>query len=204
MILTIATCIRALNRAALNRKTAFQIELAVGLAVFLSYGDTAKQARQMLSEAYNSAGYECLHVTGIDYKTVNRRINATAKLFEKLPVAVWAGSHSEDRLLSALCLGLEPYEFFSVQDVLRYCGTQQVLPSRPALQVKPAPEAIAPPTTGQDAIRNMFRRASDQAGERVDVGPLHLVIPDEATQGDLLALAARLIEMAQSKELLTA
>lgn len=207
MILTASTCVRALNMAALNRKTSFQIELAVGLAVFLSHGSTDKEARIMLSAAYSAAGYECTHVTGIDYKTVNRRMNATAKLFERLggSVLAWAGKHDEDQLLSSICLGLEPYEFFGVQDVLRFCAPERVLPSRPRMEVKPAPDAIAPPpTTGQDGIREMFRRASDQ-GQRVEVGHLAVVIPQEATRMELMELARRLLEIAaNTKDLLTA
>lgn len=207
MILTITTCARALNNAALNRKSAFQMELAVGLAVFLSYGSTDKEAREMLTNIYATAGYECTRVTGMDYKTVNRRINATSKLFEKLhkSVTAWAGKHGEDRLLAALCLGLEPYEFMSVQDVLRYCSPDRALPKRQTvLSVKPNADAISAPTTGQQVIRDMFRRASDHVPEgsrRVEVGPLSVVIPPEATKDDLMELARTLLEMA--KDLLT-
>lgn len=214
MILTINTCARALNTAALNRKSAFQVELAVGLAVFLSYGSTDKDAREMLNNAYATAGYECIRVSGMDYKTVNRRINATAKLFEKLhkSVTAWAGKHSEDKLITSLCRGLEPYEFMSVQDVVRYCSPERALPKRQtALSVKPNADAISAPTptpaptTGQDSIRAMFRRASDHVPEgsrRVEVGHLSVVIPPEATKDDLMELARTLLEMA--KDLLTA
>lgn len=207
-LISAETCVAALNIAAFNRKTAFRVEMAVGLAVFLVHGGAGRDARRMLSKAYNSAGYECVQVTGIDYKTVNRRINATAALYEKLPVKTWAGKHSENNLLAALCAGLEPYEFYGVRDVQRYCSPEKVLP--PRRQIVPAPDVLAPGAnhTGQDAIKAMFRRASDQVAEgarRVEVGHIAVVIPAETTREELVVMARKLLEMAaETKELLTA
>lgn len=212
ILLTAETCVEALNMAAINRKTAFRIELAVGLGVFLANGGAGHDAKRLLNQAYASAGYECLLVTGIDYKTVNRRINATADLYDQLhaSVAKWAGKHGNKELLSALCVGLEPYQFFTVKDVQRYCHPSRTLPPvRTTTPVVPAYDAMdIPVATGQEVITQMFRRASDQMTEgakRVEVGHLTLVIPQETTVDELISLARQLLDMAsESKELLTA
>lgn len=201
MILTIDTCIRTLYGAAMNRRTAFQTELAVGLAVFLAHGSTDKPARAMLCGAYNAAGYDCVASTGMDYKTVNRRINATACLFEKLPVVLWAGKHKEDKLIVSLFNGLAPYEFFTVQDVMRFCSPERYLPTRQPISITPDPDALTAPGSGQQTINDMFRRAEDR-GRRVESGHLHFVIPEDATRDELVALATKLLEIAG--ELLTA
>lgn len=209
ILLSAETCVQALNAAAINRKTAFRVELAVGLGVFLAHGGASRDARRMLNQAYASAGYECATVMGIDYKTVNRRINATADLFETLPVAKWVGKHSEDALLSALCLGLEPYEFFTVKDVQRYCAPERTLPPVRAVPIVPAYDALdAPVATGQEVISQMFRRAGDQVqdGERrIEAGHLELRIPKDTTLDEIMGLVRQLLDIAsESKELLTA
>lgn len=193
--LTAETCISALNVAALNRRNAFRVELAVSLGVFLVNGGTGRDARKLLNAVYAGAGYECHTSSGFDYKTINRRINVAAELFERLPVAKWVGKHSENELLSSLCVGLEPYEFCGVRDIQRYCQPDRKLPPRRQIEITPAPEVLSVPEPAP----------SPQPGRRVEVGHLALVIPPDATSEELIAMARRLLEIAsEPKELLTA
>lgn len=203
MKLSIETCADALRGAAMNRKAAFQTELAVGLAVFLHAGDTTPEARTNLCAAYAGAGYQCLTTSGIDYKTINRRINATAELFHRVPVATWAGKHSELLLLKAITLGLEPYELLNVQDVVRFCNPQKLPPK--TRSVEPHTGILAGPTTGQGKVIDLFRRAADavaKGARHVETKHLALMVPDSASRDELIELAGKLLAMAN--ELLTA
>ncbi len=203
MKLSLNTCAQYLNNAALNRRTAFQIELAVGLGLFLTQG---REARRVLCEAYATAGYQCLTPQGIDYKTINRRINATAELFARVPAATWAGKLNEEVLLRALVIGLEPLQLQGVSDVHRYCAPPK--PPR-SVPVKPHTRVLdAGATTGQAKVVALFQKAAKQ----VEAGAMHietkhlaLAIPANTPRAELLELARKLIEMAEmKKELLTA
>src|SRR5213082_1117949 len=102
MNLSIETCVTALQHAAINHKAAIQLELAVGLAVFQMNGGTNKDARRNLVDIYVAAGWDCAKFAGSDYKTVNRRINAAAALFEKVPVSKWIGNLDNMNILQAI------------------------------------------------------------------------------------------------------
>lgn len=202
--ISMETCVAEMTRAALNRKAALQIELAVGLAVFL----TAEDPKVTLCEVYANAGYQCLLPSGIDYKTVNRRINATGDLFKFVTadrIGKWTGKHSEDKMIAAIVLGLEPYEIVGIADVQRL---QLPLKTKVGAYTRAAPHTgiLKGPTTGQDGIKEMFRRASDQApGVRVATEHLTLIIPEGITSAELVEMASSLLNLAKEKrkELLT-
>ncbi len=201
MKLSIESCAIALNHAAMNRKAAIQIELAVGLAVFQLHGSSSKDARAMLTDAYAAAGYRCIHISEMDYKTVNRRVNATAALFEKLPVSKWVGRHSEEDAIKSICDGLEPYELFTIADVMRYCAPPKLVRKT---GVKPNPDILNLPS-GQGKVIEQFRRAADQSGTTVTTEHLSLIIPKDTPRGEIIDLAMKLLQMAKenTKELLT-
>ena len=211
MKLTIETCASALNAAAMNRRAAIQLELAVGLAVFLLHGSSSKEARTMLVGAYVAAGYQCAHISEMDYKTVNRRINATAALFEKVPVAKWVGKHNEVDAIRAICEGLGPYELYTIQDVMRYAAPQKV---KAKTAVKPHADLLHVPTgqannhTGQQKIADQMRRASDRikGGLTLSTEHLSLLVPKDTPRAEIIELAMQLLALAKkdAKELLTA
>lgn len=209
MKLSIETCVTALNSAAMNRRAAVQLELTVGLAVFHAHGGAGKEARQALNEAYAAAGYRCLQATEMDYKTINRRINAAADLYENLPVAKWAGKHGEDAMLQSIHTGLVPYEFFTIADVLRFCTP----PAKEGAPVKAQPHQTIlspssnPGTTGQDKVIAQFRRAADQVAHgarHVETPHLAITIPKDTSPEEMIEMAMKLLELAKAKDLLTA
>lgn len=212
MHLTIEACATALNHAAMNRKSAIQLELAVGLGVFHMHGGADKEARAMLVNAYAAAGYRCTKLADMDYKTVNRRINATASLFEKLPVSKWVGQLSDMTALQAICEGLAPYELYSIQDVLRYAAPQRVQASTRILVTPNTSILSGPPAagghTGQQKIRDQMRRATDQVknGRSISTEHMSLLIPKDTPRSELIDLAMQLMSLAKDteKELLTA
>lgn len=210
MLLTIETCTTALRASATNYKAAIQLELAVGLAVFHMHGGTNREARSMLVAAYAATGWECTRITETDYKTVNRRINATAALYEKVPVAKWVGQLTEMDVIQAICFGLEPYELYTIQDVLRFSSPDR---AQRRIQVKPSHDILTGPQptenhSGQHKVMQQFRRASDQVGEGVTTvatDHMSLVIPEGTPREELIELAMQIMALAKNneKELLT-
>lgn len=207
--LSIETCVAALNRAAFNRKAAFQIELATGLAMFLISGSTDKEAKQSLCAAYASAGYACASSADMDYKTVNRRINVSADLFNTLgadKVAKWASRHTEALMLDALVVGLKPYELYGVRDVERLCTPAAPKSDAPAKEivVTPAPGILAGPAidapSGQQSVINMFKRATAEVkkgARHIETEHLAMMVPPTATYDELVEMAGRLLSLAE-------
>lgn len=206
------TCIKALSGAVLSRKAAFQTELGVSFAIFLVQGGTERGARQMLNEAYASAGMLCLTPADGDYKTINRRINATADLFNTIKlrtVKKWAGALDEDKLIAAMVEGLRPYELFSVADVQRYCAPAETVHTEPQQGTEPVqPHAniltgpVGSNHTGQEKIINQFRRAADQVAKgaaHIETAHLALMIPKDATRDELVEMAQKLLALAQKR-----
>ena len=213
MLLTLDTCTAALSCAASNHKAAIQLELAVSLAVFHMNGGTSREARSVLNGVYASAGWQCSHFTDTDYKTVNRRINAAASLYEKVPVGKWVGHLAEMEVIKAICEGLAPYELYTIQDVLRYAAPHKVQAARSA--VNPAVDILSGPATngsnhtGQERIMQEFRRAGDRLRadmRRVSTKHLSLDVPKDVSHEEIMEFAAMLLSLAKDdqKELLTA
>lgn len=213
--ITVEVCIKALSNAAMSRRAALQTELAVGLAIFLTQGGTEKAARTMLVEAYASAGNACLSPADDDYKTVNRRINATADLFNKIgmrAIKKWAGKHDDDQLIAAMVEGLRPYELWTVYDVQRYASTRPdtTVDSTPAPTA--APSGVKPHTailtgpqsnaTGQEKIVGMFRRAADQVAkgaDHIETEHLALMVPKDVDVDELVSMAQKILAMAAAR-----
>lgn len=206
MLLTVETCAVALRAAATNYKAAIQLELSVGLAVFHMQGGTSNDARSMLKSVYAAAGWSCMRFADDDYKTVNRRINATASLYEKVPVAKWVGHLSDMDVIQAISEGLAPYELYTIQDVLRYSTPSKrkydktpVAPSHDILSGPVAPTQH----TGQERVMQQFRRVSDQAGEgmrRLSTEHLSVSIPKDIGRDELIDLAMQLMSLAKNNE----
>jgi hypothetical protein len=179
-----------LSNAVLHRRTAIQLELAVGLCVAHDLVADPAQGRVMLVKVYASAGYECLVPDGRDYKTINRRVNNAFLLFDKIGDAAvkraLRGQQGHRRVEAVQAL-LEPLQLFTMDDVLAFCGRPRASQSRVSATPAGAPEA-AP-----------ARRAVDQPGvvhvrtEHVDV-PL----PPETTRAEIMELVSQLLKMADT------
>lgn len=206
--ISIKTCVDALAGAMLSRRSALQAELAVGLIVFASEGEPNRQAKQTLNEIYGSAGYQCLSATGIDYKTVNRRINVTASLFDVIglaTVASWIDHRAELQAISAVIANLEPLQFFTISDVRSFVGTpagdgkrqDERKQAAPQYQMPEAPGGAATPAAGP-----FRRRAEDILAEgtvQIHTPTLHLRIPPDAKPSELIEVAMRILALAREK-----
>lgn len=81
--LSMQTYTMAISQAMLNRRVAIRIEMAVGMSVF-SYQQVSDDSRASIQAIYAEVGYDCKDSNGKDYKTIRRRINAAAELYEFL------------------------------------------------------------------------------------------------------------------------
>lgn len=149
----------AIANAALSRRAALQMELAVAMIHFTQEkGQTDASGKANLKAVYHAAGYLCMTKADRDYKTVNRRLNAMAKCFDKIGSSVangWVNGHGDtESTLQYVVAEMAPFGFETLDDVLAYVGVETNrtrAPRQPAAPVAvtvtapaPAPEEIAP------------------------------------------------------------
>src|ERR1700681_1506285 len=92
----------AIANAALSRKAALQLELAVSFAVFLDQQKVSRLAKSLILEVYAEAGYKCREIGEVDWKAVNRRVNASGVLFEMVgmkDVMAWSDGKTRGALI---------------------------------------------------------------------------------------------------------
>lgn len=171
------TCVKHLGQSFLIGRRALGVELAVCLSIFAGAGNTERSAKQLVQEVYKRAGYDADNKHSRHYKTVNRRLNAAAALYNKLGhtvVAGWMDGHHEDKLIVAVTKGLETHKFDSLDDVLEFCGVRN----------------------------NRTREFSRVSGNmvRFGAGGVHVELPLEMSAENMLKLAAKIIDSARKKE----
>jgi len=179
-------CVKALSGAMLLTKQAIQIEIAVAFIVFNEFGETSLLAKKALRNVYATAGdLDCLTAESPSYQTVTRRLNRCAAFYDA------TGSKKVKRILKdkfdaeaieVVKQYLEPYDIKSMDDLKRLTGE----PRQPA---EPKPE------------EPHDRRASDAPGVvHVKTKHIDLTVPPEAPKSELIALAKKLMAMAEKMD----
>ncbi len=195
-----ATCVEALASSFLSRRQALQAELAVGLIIFASEGDSNKEAKRDLRGLYASAGHLCIDPKGADYKNINKRVNNTATLFDvvtRRAVRNWIGDAAEEGVLSAVMAALEKFQFATMDDVLEYCAR----PNNRTARQRANDAATAEARSDANKRRGgpLARRAGDIEGAiKIDTADIHIVILKTATPDELRQAAAKLLELAEA------
>ncbi len=145
--------VAAIANAALSRRAALQMELAVSLVHFTQEnGGTDATGKANLKAVYHAAGYLCMSKEERDYKTVNRRLNAMAKCFDKIGSSVvhgWIeGGVKTEAILATVQHELAAYGFDTMDDVHEYVGTStsRVRDTKPSA----APVAVSVPGNEND------------------------------------------------------
>lgn len=175
------TCVKSISNVTISRRGLLQLELAVGLAVFMDSGVTNKASKNLLNEVYHRAGYDCMDSSGKEYKNVNRRIQASAGLFGKIGLEVinhWADQTKESKLLQAIAHGLVEFKFESLDDVHDYVGRKS------NRTVKAAGGAA-----GVAAEKNPFD---------ISVGKTVVHIPKGLSEAELIELASKILALADA------
>jgi hypothetical protein len=172
-----STCAKTITNVNISRRGLLALEMSVGLAVFVDYGAANRAAKQMLMDVYAKAGYECQNHEGKDYKTVRRRIDASAGLYGKLTgevIAKWMDGKKENKLLQAVAHEISKLGFNSMDDVLDFIG--------------------------RASNRTNQRTAVSDAGPNpydIEVGDGKIVhIPRSLSEAELIELAQKLLVLA--------
>lgn len=208
---TSASCVRALEKAVGFGRSALYLEVSVSLAIFASSSTGADRAtKRVVMDIYSQAGFDVSH-TGPHYKTVNRRINASAALFDKLgakAVSIAMRGMREGKAIESLSSYLgETYKFDSINAVLEFVGKpveQTNTPEvRAARSAKEAAEnnAVAVGINARIEQRRAERNKEIQQdllddATIVSAGQLSLVIPRDCTSAEIRAMVAKLNDFA--------
>lgn len=191
-MITTKVCVSAINEAALNRRLAVQIELAVGMAIFAQQKGATSKAKAILSAIYAEAGYQCEPSTAPHYKSVQKRIQAAADLYLKFGQAAIEHTmmHTTGRKsIIALQEAVDSVGITAIDQVRGYVG--KVRKPRDAGQVI------------KTNVLSFNRRAADKDHTLwVHVVTDHLAVdvPPEADPDELIQLAGKLIEVAQQRK----
>lgn len=223
---TPSSCVKALEKAIGFGKSALYLEVSVSLAVFASSSTGADRAtKRSVMEIYAKAGFDTLSPEGRDYKTVNRRINASAALFGKLgsdAVLSAMRGQSDARAIENLSNHLrEEFNFAGINSVLEYVGkpveqtnTSEYRAARAAAEV--AREVAQRPAEADDVVTAMAvndriearreeRKAMVQSpliddGIIVSAGAMSIVVPRDALPDAIRAMARKLEDFADRLE----
>lgn len=172
-----STCIAQITAAAVNRRVAFLVEMAVGMTVYATHGKVNKASRADLYDIYRAAGYDCATADGADYRTVHRRATASATLFEHATlqsIEQWADGQHGAGVVRAIT------ENISHLDVATIRGVLALADKTPAAEL-PELGAPAPEKT------------------RIELGHIHVVIDDGATPDELKALVRKIRALIKEK-----
>lgn len=208
--------IDAMTDAHLLHRDALEIELAIGLSLFGLKGEADKatlQSKKDLRNIYLKAGYDAENASGSDYKTVMRRIGATADLYAKIggreTLIDWIGDAAPAKQVEAIVEGLKQFRFSGISDVQAYVGKGQAKRSKPAAEKKADDKPAQDAPVVSDEIAQMLadsvnaRREAEAQGippGRVFVhGPVKVAIPFEASYDDVMSLALELIQFAKTQ-----
>ena len=213
---TTASCVKALEDSVGFGRTAFYLEVGVGLAVFASSTTgTDLATKRVVMDIYSQAGFE-VSPTGKDYKTVSRRVNASAKLFDKLGADVVnaaMGGLRDMKAIKSLCHHMtDNYKFDTINAVLEFVGkpvlqtnTPEVRAARAAALVKTLEQNSASDSSIDERIaiqraERLKKEQEDSDGFIVFFGPMSLVIPRDAKVAEIRAMAQKLTEFADRLE----
>jgi hypothetical protein len=144
----------AIMGAALSRRAALYAEMSVALIHFTQEPEgTDATGKAHLKDVYSNAGYFCLAKSDRDYKTVNRRLNAMAKLFDKLGSSLvysWIdGKGDTASMLAYVQTELLAYNFQCLDDIHDYVGVTTAKTRAPRQPVA-APVTVTVPNSGPE------------------------------------------------------
>lgn len=195
-------------------RDALNIELAVGLSLFATKADPSKvglDTKKILKDVYAKAGYACATPQGEDYKTVNRRINVTADLYQHLggreTIVDWIGDATPKQQVAMIAEHIKGYGFSGISAVMAHMGKAAAV-KRPRNAPVPQQEGPQQQTPEQRMVEKLTQaregqrtRAEDQLppGRMFSHGPVNIAVPLSATYEDVMAIVADLTLFAASQ-----
>lgn len=206
---TPGSCVRALEKAIGFGRSALYLEVAVSLAVFASSTTGADRAtKRVVMDIYAQAGFD-VSPTGRDYKTVNRRVNVSADLFNKLGEdAVKQAMHGlrDGKAIESLTSYLgEDIKFDSINALLEYVGKPVEQTNTPEVRAARAAKEAAENNAAAVGINDRIaarraerekQQAEDVDGIIINAGKLSVVLPRDCTADEVMMLVAKLTDYA--------
>lgn len=194
--------VTALTGAEGFHRDALQLELAVGLSVFSVKADATKvglDAKKTLRNVYALAGYACATPQGEDYKTVNRRINVAADLYQHIggreTIVDWIGDAAPREQVKCIMEHVKGYKFDSINDVLSHMGKAIVTKrprTAPATPASEADKAVADAAVAAISLRNLTSKLGLPTERVFAHGAMTVAVPNDATYDDVMAVISDL------------
>jgi hypothetical protein len=182
-------CVTSMNKSLAGSAEWLQVELAVSLLVYSNIGDADINAKKVLRQVYASAGrFDCLTPDSPSYQTIARRMQRSAGLFEKLgakKISKIINGKKDQEALDSIVSGIKSFQLMSWDDVEQFATG---VPKKAAREPKTQKEHK--------------RRATDAEGTiHIETSHIRLDIPPEATAKEIMELARKLIQVAESAKL---
>ncbi len=192
----------AIANAALSRRAALQVELSVALIHFTQENNgTDSTGKANLKAIYHGAGYLCMVKADRDYKTVNRRLNAMAKVFDKIGSSVvhgWIADKGDTQsTLNYVVTELIAFGFDTLDDVLAYVGVETNRTRTPRQTTGPVTAKVEAPAEGEDAGQ---APAPAVSAMEVSIEDMYAALVASCGAEELRELCARLLLVAADKE----
>lgn len=180
-------CVAAMRGSMALRGQALQIELAVSLVVYHTCGSSDLAAKKVLRAVYAASGIDCIKQDSASYRTIARRIDRSAGLYDKVKhstIAKWLNGKDDTQTIDAVVAGLKPLNLNSMDDVLTYTTGKKR-------------EKEAKPRTTYTPELHPLRRAEDaEAVVVLDTEHIHIGVPAGVSADELEEAAEQLIELA--------
>lgn len=180
-------CVDAMRGSMALRGQALQIELAVSLIVYHTCGSSDIAAKKVLRAVYAASGIDCVKPDSVSYRTIARRMDRSAGLFDKIKpntLTKWLKGKADTQAIDAVVAGLKPLKLNSMDDVLTYTtGKKREKESKPRTTYTPELHPL--------------RRAEDvDAVVMLDTEHIHIGVPAGVSADELEQAAEKLIELA--------
>lgn len=193
------SCITSLEKAHGFSKSALHLEAAVSLALFcFSNGGADRETKRYAMDLYGKAGYDA-NPNGEDYKTINRRVNAFASLFDHqgrdMFMEAMEGQTEEQAIEALKNFITQEFNFKGINDILAAAGKpvkQYAVAASKAAASQPAQEPA--PAKGEDGTAKQAEAApSGEAAQKAPEATQEGGKQEEVTPEDK-ATAAKLSE----------
>ncbi len=191
--LSVDSCVKAVSQSLLIGRKALLTEMSVCLAIFSQAHSTDQTMKAVVVEVYERAGYDCVSTNTRHYKTVNRRVNAAAALYEKLGAEVisgFIGDTKDGKLIDAIAKGLSEHKFDCLDDVLDFAGKE----SNRTRKVGEKAEKVEKKTKvskKEEVAVPMYK---------FNVERVHVELPMSMSATGMVRLAAKILAVARDKE----
>lgn len=143
MFVTPEACKKVMSAVTMSRRKALAAEMAVGVAIFATSGNAGLEARRIFADLYEQADSDANEFTGQSYRTVRRRVDAAASLYERLgqvKVDDLVGERRNAQAIGTIQEHIESLSLYSINAVFGFCDKPVVATVASKPVAKPLPK----------------------------------------------------------------